>query len=208
MKGRGKEEGCTCWVAIILLMSGGFRNLIRTSLFTDDSFQPLLKHADEYRKVTQLAVDHFQSIVRNFEGFEGGVSKLIGEWDLDNEVSNFEPPKYYLEYAQLYRNVFSEQRSFGERLANNFRELTALCNNLFSNFSNLVLTFQGLIRGYRGHEGILMELSKKYQRTHKNMLESIEAYKMSFTDVKLIYNIDEKNKRYTFCEHNYKALTE
>jgi hypothetical protein len=42
----GKVEGCTCWTAIILLMSGGFRNLIRTSLFTDDSFQPLLKHAD------------------------------------------------------------------------------------------------------------------------------------------------------------------
>lgn len=31
---------------------------------------------------------------------------------------------------------------------------------------------------------------------------------MSFTDVKLIYNADEKNKRFAVCENNYKTLVE
>lgn len=48
----------------------GFRNLIKTSLFSDDSFQPLLKRSDEYRKVTQVALLHFQNIIKNFESFE------------------------------------------------------------------------------------------------------------------------------------------
>lgn len=48
----------------------GFKNLIKTTLFTDDSFQPLLKKSDEYRKITQVALLHFQLIVKNFETFE------------------------------------------------------------------------------------------------------------------------------------------
>jgi archaellum component FlaC len=40
------------------------------------------------------------------------------------------------------------------------------------------------------------------------MLASIDSYKETFTDVKIIYNIQEKMKRYTICENNYKALQE
>jgi hypothetical protein len=36
----------------------------------------------------------------------------------------------------------------------------------------------------------------------------MDYYKNSFTDVKLIYNMDEKNKRYLACEQNYKSLLE
>ena len=43
-----------------------FKNLIKTNLFTDDSFQPLLKKSDEYRKVTQQALQHYHSILKNF----------------------------------------------------------------------------------------------------------------------------------------------
>ena len=71
-----------------------------------------------------------------------------------------------------------------------------------------MLTFQGLIRSYKSHEQILFELSKKYFRSHKNMLTNIESYKSSFTDVKLIYNMDEKNKRFNACEGTFKNLTE
>lgn len=53
------------WI-IISMSVQGFRNLIKTSLFSDDSFQPLLKRSDEYRKVTQVALLHFQSIIKNF----------------------------------------------------------------------------------------------------------------------------------------------
>ena len=44
----------------------GFKNLLKISLFNDDSFQPLLKKNEEYRKVTQLAIDHLQAISKNF----------------------------------------------------------------------------------------------------------------------------------------------
>jgi hypothetical protein len=37
---------------------------------------------------------------------------------------------------------------------------------------------------------------------------SIDYYKETFTDVKIIYNIDEKIKRYKVCENNHKTLME
>lgn len=43
----------------------GFKNLMKTTLFNDDSFQPLLKKNEEYRKVTQLSIDHLQIISKN-----------------------------------------------------------------------------------------------------------------------------------------------
>ena len=64
------------------------------------------------------------------------------------------------------------------------------------------------MRSYSANEQILLELSKKYYRTHKNMLNQIEAYKDSFTDVKLIYNTQQKTKRYATCEATYQTLTE
>ena len=40
------------------------------------------------------------------------------------------------------------------------------------------------------------------------MLASIEAYKSSFSDVNLIYNRDEKIKRYNLCEKTFKSIEE
>ena len=42
----------------------------------------------------------------------------------------------------------------------------------------------------------------------KTMLQSVELYKASFTDVKLVYNADERIKRYIACENTYKAILE
>lgn len=86
------------------------------------------------------------------------------------------------------------------------KELTALCDSLFTNYSNTIFSFQGYLRNYKAHEQVLMELSKKYFRTHKTMMTSIDVYKETFTDVKIIYNIDEKKKRYAICEGQYKNL--
>lgn len=44
----------------------GYKHLIKISLFADDSFQPLLKKSDDYRKITQVSIDHFQMIVKNY----------------------------------------------------------------------------------------------------------------------------------------------
>ena len=35
------------------------------------------------------------------------------------------------------------------------------------------------------------------------MMTAIEQYKTSFSDVNLIYNMDEKNRRYENCEFLY-----
>ena len=84
----------------------------------------------------------------------------------------------------------------------------ALVDSLFSNFGNRILTFQGYIRSYKAHQQILAELSKKYFRTHKVMSGNIDSYKQTFTDVKIIYNMDEKIKRYNLCESTNKNLQE
>jgi hypothetical protein len=80
------------------------------------------------------------------------------------------------------------------------------CKRIMADYCNLTSKLQGLIRVYRNHEQNLFELSKKYFKGHKNMIANIEMYKNSFTDVKLIYNMDEKNRRYNNCEGSYKNL--
>lgn len=40
------------------------------------------------------------------------------------------------------------------------------------------------------------------------MISQMESYKSSFTDVKLIYNMDEKNKRFNACEATFRSLSE
>ncbi len=47
----------------------GFKNLLPRNLLTDDAFQPLIKKADEHRKTTQISVEHFQMIYKNFETY-------------------------------------------------------------------------------------------------------------------------------------------
>ena len=57
-------------------------------------------------------------------------------------------------------------------------------------------------------EQIVFEMSKKYSRTFKNMVGYLDSYKGSFTDARLIYNTEEKVKRYQQCETSFKALHE
>jgi hypothetical protein len=40
------------------------------------------------------------------------------------------------------------------------------------------------------------------------MVSSIDSYKNSFTDARLIYNNEEKVKRYAVCEANFKILSD
>lgn len=40
------------------------------------------------------------------------------------------------------------------------------------------------------------------------MQASVESYKITFMDVKMIYNKDEKVKRYNECLYTYKNLEE
>jgi hypothetical protein len=40
------------------------------------------------------------------------------------------------------------------------------------------------------------------------MVTYLESYKSSFTDARLIYNNEEKVKRYNLCENVYKVILE
>lgn len=151
----------------------GFKNLINRSLLNDDSFQPLLKKSDQYRRLTQGSIDYFQLISRNFETFSITFDKSLFDLYEELESSTVTIPQYYHEYIQLFRNMNAELKMFSDKVSNNFKELTSLCSNLFSSFSNLILTFQNHIRNYKAHETILFELSKKYLRTHKNMITNL-----------------------------------
>ena len=46
-------------------------------------------------------------------------------------------------------------------------------------------------------------MAKKYFRSMKTVQNSIESYKTSFSDVKLIYNNEERLKRYNTCKIDY-----
>jgi len=48
-----------------------------------------------------------------------------------------------------------------------------MCKDLITSFSDLILQFQVLIRTYKTHEQNLFDLSKKYFKTHRNMISNI-----------------------------------
>ena len=52
------------------------------------------------------------------------------------EVNEISVPQYYQKYVQLFRNIWSEQKSFDEKVGLNHRELIALCDSLFGNLSS------------------------------------------------------------------------
>jgi hypothetical protein len=112
------------------------------------------------------------------------------------------------EFFSVFEQIFAIQNAFAKRLKTNIKETIEMSNNLFKNYSNLILSFQSVIRTYLKNEQILADQSKRYFKSHKLMQQNIELYKASFTDVKLIYNTDEKIKRYLACEANYKLLIE
>ena len=84
-----------------------FKNLIKPSLFTDESFQPLLKKAEDHKKTTQIALVHIQSIFKNFEAYEGTQERLLNEYEDFIDVSEINVPQYYQKYVQLFRNLWS-----------------------------------------------------------------------------------------------------
>jgi len=51
----------------------------------------------------------------------------------------------------------------------------------------------------------LVENAKKYTKTHKMLIQSLESYKVAFQDVKLIYNLEEKVKRYKVCSSQFNS---
>lgn len=52
----------------------------------------------------------------------------------------------------------------------------------------------------------LVENTKKYTKTHKMLIQSLESYKVAFQDVKLIYNLEEKVKRYKVCSSQFNSV--
>lgn len=57
-------------------------------------------------------------------------------------------------------------------------------------------------------ESQLIENCKKYAKFQKTLYQAIESYKIAFQDVKLIYNMEEKLKRYKSCASSYVSAIE
>lgn len=70
--------------------------------------------------------------------------------------------------------------------------MTKMFSSVFSEYNNSVQNFQQQVKNYQFNEQIAIELSKKYFKSLKNIIGSMDAYKNSFSDVKLIYNYREK----------------
>lgn len=163
----------------------GFKGLIPKHLLSDEAFQPIFRKAEDQRKATQLCIDFFQLISKFFDSYSGTLIKLVSEYE------SFETGiVYYQTSCLLFDNIGKETSNLTQNTKGSFKELTNLCNTIFHDFSKIVLSFQTSMRKYQEFEQVVGELSKKYYRTHKNMLTSIDAYKSSFSDVNLIYNMD------------------
>lgn len=73
-------------------------------------------------------------------------------------------------------------------------------------FFLLVAELEKKCKDYVKYEQNLIEDCGKYFKIYKNMLSLIEIYKNSFMDVKIIYNTEEKLKRYNECVKTYRLL--
>jgi hypothetical protein len=113
-------------------------------------------------------------------------------------------------YNQMVFAIFSrllrEHKELVENTKGSSRELTKVCNVILDEFAKCIQGLQTDVRKYAENEQILQELGKKYLRSHKNMMNAIEAYKSSLTNVNLIYNTDEKLRRYHTCETSFKLV--
>ena len=181
----------------------GFKGLIPKNLLLDQAFQPLFKKAEDQRKATQLCIDFFQLIAKFFDSYSGNLSKLVSDYE-----SSQTGMVYYETSCLLFENISKETMNLTQNTKGSFKQLTTLCNTIFHDFSKVVLNFQTSMRKYQEYEQVIGQLSKKYYRTHKSMLTSIDAYKSSFSDVNIIYNLDEKLKRYNVCEKTFKTIEE
>lgn len=47
----------------------GFKGLLPRQLLSDESFQPIIKKAEDYRKVTQVSIDYYQQINKILETY-------------------------------------------------------------------------------------------------------------------------------------------
>jgi hypothetical protein len=82
-------------------------------------------------------------------------------------------PQYYQEYLQLFRNLESEHKNYSQVVSGSFTEFSTLSAGLIGNCTELLMGLQGQVRGYRVLEQGLVEIGKRYSRSHKNMLSSI-----------------------------------
>ena len=79
--------------------------------------------------------------------------------------------------------------------------------NLFvEDFFMLVEELERKCQEYGRNEEETVEEGLAYFKLYRGMMEAIDAYKNSFMDVKIIYNTDEKVKRYCECQKTYYLL--
>lgn len=146
---------------------------MKPAFFSDDSFAPLLKKGEETRKLVGFWLDFFQSIARSSETHELANDKLLYDFhqEVQEEIETL--PQYYQEYLQLFRNLEGEHKNYSQAVSGSFTEFAALSAGLIANCAELLMGLQGQVRGYRVLEQGLLEMGKRYSRSHKNMLTSI-----------------------------------
>ena len=73
-------------------------------------------------------------------------------------------------------------------------------------FFMLVEGLERRCQQYMKAEGELVDECGRYFKLYRGMMAAIDSYKNSFMDVRIIYNTDEKVKRYNECQRTYLQL--
>ena len=91
------------------------------------------------------------------------------------------------------------QKELSENLHNNFKEGNKKSEESYEKESELLRDFEIKIKAYESKEESIVDSHKKFTKLSKTLIGNIEAYKETFTDVRLIYNRNEKLRRYENC---------
>ncbi len=81
----------------------GFKGLLPRNLLADDAFTPINRKTQEYRKITQLNMDFFQTIQRIYDSLYSQLEKNLEAMDLDGESL----PDYYIEFIDVFEDISS-----------------------------------------------------------------------------------------------------
>lgn len=68
------------WILIIFIIfieMQSLKGIIPRPILSDESFSPVLKRAEEYRKATQQCIDFFQQINKLYEDYVCSQEKVI-----------------------------------------------------------------------------------------------------------------------------------
>lgn len=183
-----------------------FKGLLPRHLVTDEALGLLIRKTDEFKKMTLQSTEIITAMLRIFEVYLHQLPRVMNRL---MEGVDEARPSYYAMLKQTYNEIYKEYQKFIlDYLQTPSSEVSNANSMKIVGFCNSLISFQQHMKNYTSLEGSGSDAARKYFKAQKALLSSVESYKESFTEAKLIYNMQEKIKRYSVCEQNFKVVAQ